>query len=167
VLFILNRFFGEMKDALEATNGHYAQFTGDGLMALYGLYGDDPARGAADALRGAREMLLRLERLNHKLKGELPQPLRIGIGIHYAEAIVGAMGPPQAQTITAIGDTANTAARLESLTKEYSCALVVSRRAAEAAGLDVAGQKLHEAPVKGKVQSVQFYALQTIPEIRR
>jgi adenylate cyclase len=167
VLFILNRFFGEMKDALEATRGHYAQFTGDGLMALYGLYADDPAQGAADALRGAREMLLRLEQLNHKLKGELPQPLRIGIGIHYAEAIVGAMGPPRAQTITAIGDTANTAARLESLTKEYGCALVVSRRAAEAAGLNLAGEKLHEAPVKGKMQSVQFYALQTIPEIAR
>jgi adenylate cyclase len=167
VLFILNRFFGEMKDALEATNGHYAQFTGDGLMALYGLHADDPAQGAADALRGAREMLMRLEQLNHKLKGELPQPLRIGIGIHYAEAIVGAMGPPKAQTITAIGDTANTAARLESLTKEYGCSLVVSRRAAEAARLDVAGEKLHEAPVKGKVNSVQFYALQTIPEIAR
>jgi adenylate cyclase len=167
VLFILNRFFGEMKDALEATNGHYAQFTGDGLMALYGLYADDPAQGAADALRGAREMLMRLEQLNHKLRGELPQPLRIGIGIHYAEAIVGAMGPPKAQTITAIGDTANTAARLESLTKEYGCSLVVSRRAAEAARLNIAGEKLHEAPVKGKVQSVQFYALQTIPEIAR
>jgi adenylate cyclase len=167
VLFILNRFFGEMKDALEATRGHYAQFTGDGLMALYGLDDDDPARGAADAIRGAREMLMRLEQLNHKLKGELPQPLRIGIGIHYAEAIVGAMGPPKAQTITAIGDTANTAARLESMTKEYGCSLVVSRRAAEAARLDVSGQQLHEAPVKGKVQSVQFYALQTIPEIAR
>lgn len=167
VLFILNRFFGEMKDALEATNGHYAQFTGDGLMALYGLYAPDPASGAADAIRGAREMLMRLEQLNHKLKGELPQPLRIGIGIHYAEAIVGAMGPPQAQTITAIGDTANTAARLESLTKEYGASLVISRRAAEAARLDVAGQQLHEAPVKGKVNSVQFYALQTIPEAAR
>lgn len=167
VLFILNRFFGEMKDALEATRGHYAQFMGDGLMALYGLDDDDPARGAADAISGAREMLMRLERLNHKLKGELPQPLRIGIGIHYGEAIVGAMGPPRAQIITAIGDTANIAARLESLTKEYGCSLVLSRSAAEAAGLDLAGEKLHETPVKGKVHSVQFYALQAIPEIGR
>ena len=167
VLFILNRFFEEMKNALEATGGHYSQFTGDGLMALYGLDSEDPARGAADAIRGAREMLMRLEQLNHKLKAELPQPLRIGIGIHHAEAIVGQMGPPRAQTITAIGDTANTAARLESLTKEYGCVLVISRRAAELAGIDVAGLKLHQAPVKGRVQSVEFYALQTIPEVRR
>lgn len=167
VLFILNRFFGEMKDALVATNGHYSQFTGDGLMALYGLDADDPATGPADALRGAREMLMRLEQLNHKLKAELPQPLAIGIGIHYSEAIVGAMGPPKSQIITAIGDTANTAARLESLTKDYGCALVVSRRAAEVAGLDITNEQLHEAPVKGRVQSVQFYALKTIPEARR
>ena len=167
VLFILNRFFEEMKNALEATNGHYSQFTGDGLMALYGLDSEDPARGAADAIRGAREMLMRLEQLNLKLKAELPQPLAIGIGIHHAEAIVGQMGPPKAQTVTAIGDTANTAARLESLTKDYGCALVISRRAAELAGIDVAGLKLHEAPVKGRVQSVQFYALHTIPEVRR
>ena len=57
VLFILNQFFHEMTRALTATNGHYSQFTGDGLMALYGLNAADPAHGAADAVRGAREML--------------------------------------------------------------------------------------------------------------
>jgi adenylate cyclase len=167
VLFILNRFFHEMKEALVATGGHYSNFTGDGLMALYGLNSDDPATGAADALRGAREMLMRLEQLNRKLAGELPQPLAIGIGIHHSEAIVGALGPPKSQIVTAIGDTANTAARLESLTKEYGCSLIVSRRAAELAGLDITNEQLHEAPVKGRVQAVQFYALKTIPEVRR
>jgi adenylate cyclase len=163
VLFILNRFFYEMKQALEATNGHYSQFTGDGLMALYGLHTDDPAAGAADALRGAREMLMRVEQLNHKLKDELPTPLAIGIGIHHSEAIVGAMGPPRSMIITAIGDTVNTTARLESLTKEYGCPLIVSRRAAELARLDLSRHTMHEAPVKGRVQSVQFLALQTVP----
>ena len=167
VLFILNRFFHEMKEALVATRGHYSNFTGDGLMALYGLESDNPATGAADAVRGAREMLMRVEQLNRKLAGELPQPLAIGIGIHYSEAIVGALGPPKSQIVTAIGDTANTAARLESLTKEYGCSLIVSRRAAELAGLNITNEQLHEAPVKGRVQSVQFYALKNIPEIRR
>ena len=164
VLFILNRFFYEMKQSLEATNGHYSQFTGDGLMALYGLYADDPATGPAEALRGAREMLTRVERLNRELKAELPQPLVIGIGIHYSEAIVGAMGPPRSQIITAIGDTVNTTARLESLTKEYGCALIISRRAAEVARLDLAGHAMHEAAVKGRVQSVQFVALHSVPQ---
>ena len=118
----------------------------------------------AEALRGAREMLARLDQLNRRLAGELTQPLRIGIGMHFAEAIVGTMGPPRSQIITAIGDAVNTAARLEGLTKEYDCALVLSRRAAEAAGLDLSGQQLHAVAVKGRVEKVEFYALQTIPE---
>ncbi len=164
VLFILNQFFTEMTKALDATNGHYSQFTGDGLLALYGLTAKDPATGPADALRGAREMLTRLEQLNRRLVGELAQPLRIGIGMHFAEAIVGSMGPPRSQIITAIGDAVNTAARLEGLTKEYDCALVISRRAAEAAGLDLSVHQLHAVAVKGRVEKVEFYALQTIPE---
>jgi len=162
VLFILNQFFHEMNAALVATHGHYSQFTGDGLMALYGLYATDPASGAADALRGARDMLARLDQLNYPGRGDLREPLRIGIGIHYGEAIVGAMGPPRSQIITAIGDTVNTCARLESLTKEYQCVVVVSRPAAEAAGLRLVGHELHQAPVKGRNEPVQFYALQTL-----
>jgi len=95
----------------------------------------------------------------------LPEPLRIGIGIHYGEAIVGAMGPPRSQIVTAIGDTVNTCARLESLTKEYDCVVVVSRRAAEVALLDVSGRELHNAPVKGRVEPVQFYALKTLADL--
>jgi adenylate cyclase len=164
VLFILNQFFHEMTKALSDTHGHYSQFTGDGLMALYGLYAD-PATGASDAVRGAREMLARLDQLNHRLGGDLREPLRIGIGIHHNEAIVGAMGPPHSQIITAIGDTVNTCARLESLTKDYGCAVIISRQAAEAAGLRFVGHELHEAPVKGRHQPVQFYALKTLADL--
>jgi adenylate cyclase len=159
VLFILNQFFHDMTKALVATNGHYSQFTGDGLMALYGLYEDDPTRGAADALRGAREMLAALDQLNYRLRNDLKEPLRIGIGIHYGEAIVGAMGPPRSQIITAIGDTVNTCARLESLTKEFNCVMIVSRPAAEAGGLDITGCDLRQAPVKGRMEPVEFYTL--------
>lgn len=166
VLFLLNRFFYEMNQAIAATGGHYSQFTGDGLMALYGLHADDPTAGPVAALRGAAEMLRRVEQLNEQLRNEVPQPLAIGIGIHYSEAIVGMMGPPRSMIITAIGDTVNTAARLESLTKDYKCQVVISRPAAEAAGVDLSGHTLHEAPVKGRVQTMQFYALQTVPEIR-
>jgi adenylate cyclase len=159
VLFILNRFFHEMTIALTATNGHYSQFTGDGLMALYGLHTAKPETGAVDALRGAREMLARLSELNIRLRNDLREPLRIGIGIHYGEAIVGAMGPPRSQIITAIGDTVNTCARLEGLTKDFDCAVIVSRPAAEAAGLELSDHKLQEASVKGRLEPVQFYAL--------
>ena len=166
VLFILNNFYSEMTKALAATNGHYSQFTGDGLMALYGLNASDPTTGAADAVRGAREMLSRLDQLNRQLSRDLPEPLRIGIGIHYSEAIVGAMGPPRSQIITAIGDTVNTCARLEGLTKEYDGSVIISRQAAEAAGLNVTGRELHQAPLKGRIEQVQFYVLKSLADLQ-
>jgi adenylate cyclase len=166
LLYILNQFFHEMSKALDATNGHYAHFAGDGLMALYGLNARDPAIGAADALRGAREMLARVDQLNSRLRGDLHQPLRIGIGIHFGEAIVGAMGPPGSQIISAIGQSVSTCARLESLTKEYDCRVIVSRRAAEVAGLDVKGRELLRALVHGLAQPVEFYTLNTLADLR-
>jgi adenylate cyclase len=165
VLFILNQFFHEMMQALAATHGHYSQFTGDGLMALYGLYAADPASGAADAIRGARDMLTRLDQLNYRLRADLREPLRIGVGIHHSEAIVGAMGPPRSQIITAIGDTVNTCARLEGLTKEYGCTVIISRQAAEAAGLRLVGHALNQAAVKGRKEPVEFYALETLADV--
>jgi adenylate cyclase len=164
VLFILNQFFDEMSRALSATGGHYSNFTGDGLMAIYGLEAEQPAQSAAQALRGAREMLARLDKVNARLQVELKEPLRIGIGIHFGEAIVGAMGPPGSQIITAIGDTVNTTARLEGLTKDYNCSLILSEAAAKAAGLNLAGHALHEATVKGRMQSIAFYSLSAVPD---
>jgi adenylate cyclase len=163
VLFILNQFFNEMTKALVATGGHYSNFTGDGLMALYGLDTPEPAVGAEQALRGAREMLMRLDQLNARLKTDLKEPLRIGIGIHFGEAIVGALGPPESQIVTAIGDTVNTTARLEGLTKDYDCALILSQAVVQAAGLDLAGHNSHHVSVKGRIEPVAFYALKTVP----
>lgn len=167
VLFILNQFFDEMSKALAATGGHYSNFTGDGLMAIYGLDTADPRTSAVQALNGAREVLMRLDKVNARLKADLKEPLRIGVGIHFGEAIVGAMGPPRSQIITAIGDTVNTTARLEGLTKDYSCSLILSQAAAQAAGLRLDGHDLHDATVKGRTGSIAFYALNAVPELRK
>lgn len=163
VMFILNQFFQEMIDALAATKGHYANFTGDGLMALYGLGTDDPGTGARAALRGAAEMLSRLAQLNRRLDGELAEPLRIGIGIHSGVAIIGSLGPPQARNRGALGDTVNTAARLESLCKDYDSPLILSKQAADLAGLTAPAVSVMSILVKGKERPVEFFALSEVP----
>jgi adenylate cyclase len=76
------------------------------------------------------------------------------------DAIVGAMGPPGPQIITAIGDTVNTASRLEGLNKEMRSAIVLSRKAAELANLRMDGNELPSMQVKGKAEAVEFYALE-------
>jgi adenylate cyclase len=67
-----------------------------------------------------------LDELNDLLKADLPEPLRIGIGIHVGPAIVGDMGYVRATSFTAISNTINTASRLETMTKEFAAQLVIS-----------------------------------------
>src|SRR6185436_16839331 len=149
VVFILNQFFAEMSDALRATGGHYAQFTGDGLLALYGLETEiGPA--CSQALAGAADMHRRMGLLNARLARELAAPLRIGIGVHAGMAIVGSMGPPSAPIVSAIGDTVNSAARLESLTKDYGCTLVVSLDTLRFAGLAPPDVGVRQVEVRGR-----------------
>ena len=80
VVFILNRFFTELSDALSESNGHYAQFAGDGLMALYGLDPQRKDKACRDALSGAGEMFRRIDRLNKQLHEEFAETVKMGIG---------------------------------------------------------------------------------------
>ncbi len=160
-VFILNQFFAEMSAGLRETAGHYAQFNGDGLMAIYGLQSGVEA-GAREALEGAVALHQRLAQLNESLGTELGQSLRMGIGIHCGEAIVGTMGPPDAPTLSAVGDNVNIAARLEALTKTYGCSVVVSGAVAESAGLDLSRFGAHKAPIRGRDNELDIIAIDDI-----
>jgi class 3 adenylate cyclase len=70
------------------------------------------------------------------------------------------------QIISAIGETTNACSRLEGLTKQYDCRVIVSRRAAETAGLDVGNLRLHWASVNDLAQPVEFYTLNSLADLR-
>ncbi|HEU5177665.1 MAG TPA: adenylate/guanylate cyclase domain-containing protein [Burkholderiales bacterium] len=158
VVFIMNQFFAEMHAALRASGGYYAQFRGDGLLALYGLQSELPAACRA-ALEGAAQMQTRIERLNQSLADEIKTPLRIGIGIHAGVAIVGTLGPPEAPIYSAIGDMVNTAARLEDMTKAFGCTLVISEEALRQAGVAPGDAPQHQVRVRGKTERLTVYAV--------
>ena len=164
VLFILNRFFLEMSDALINSNGHYAQFEGDGLLALYGLEGG-LKQGCQDVLRGAIEMQEKINQLNRVLKNELKQPLKVGIGIHCGQAIVGTMGPPGSPNYSAIGDCVNAAAKLQDKTKELDCVLVVTDEVVKNAGTDFSRFPVQQIGLHGKQKSVQCHVVKNPLEI--
>jgi adenylate cyclase len=149
VVFVLNRYFAAMGRAVEAAGGRVDKFIGDGVMALFGIE-TDPRAACREALAAARLMSERLEELNLSLRGEIDQPLRIGIGIHIGPTIVGEMGYGSATAITAIGDAVNTASRLETLTKTYGCELVVSEETVSRAGLDLSALPHYEIEIRGK-----------------
>jgi adenylate cyclase len=157
-VFVMNQFFAAMYEALRATNGYYAQFRGDGLLALYGLE-SDLAQACRDALRGAAEMQRRIDQLSASLAAELVEPLRIGIGMHAGVAIVGTMGPPEAPIHSPIGDNINIAARFEGMTKAYACVLVVSADTLAHAGIEPKDAPLHRVRVRGRSERINVYAV--------
>ena len=69
------------------------------------------------------------------------------------------MGHGHATSITAIGDAVNTASRLETLTKDYGCQLVVSETVARHAGLDTAGRERHDIEIRGRREPLAIYAI--------
>jgi adenylate cyclase len=158
VVFVLNRYFNAMGMAIADAGGHLDKFIGDGVMALFGT-GGDPENGARMALNGARNMALKLQELNETLKHELESPLRIGIGIHAGHAIIGEMGYERATTLTAIGDTVNTASRLESMTKEVKAQLVVSEAVAELGQIDLSDYPRHDLAIRGRVEMLGVRAI--------
>jgi adenylate cyclase len=135
VVFILNRYFEAVGSAVAEAGGLANQYTGDGVMALFGIE-TDPGAACRQALMAAAAMIRRVEELGRGLGQELGSPLRIGIGIHAGPVVVGEMGFGDTRYLTAVGDTVNTASRLEGLTKEHDCELVVSEQVFVHAGLD-------------------------------
>ena len=158
VVFLLNRYFDAVGGAIEKVGGHIDKFIGDGVMAVFGI-----RRPIGDACRrslaAARAMSENLQRLNEAVTLEGMQPLRIGIGVHAGPAIIGEMGYGSATAITAIGDTVNTASRLEALTKEYDCQLVVSETVVRHAGLTLPACESHTVVVRGRKKALTVYAI--------
>jgi len=153
VVFVMNEYFKAMGESVEASGGHLDKFIGDGVMALFGVNAD-PVRGCRQALDGAVAMATALDELNRALSSDLPDPLRIGIGIHVGPVIVGEMGYGRARTLTAIGDAVNTASRLESSTKEFHAQLMVSEEVANYAGVNLERFERHEIEVRGRTTAL-------------
>jgi adenylate cyclase len=124
LVFLLNSYFETVGEAITSSGGMVDKFIGDGVMALFGV-DSRPERGCRQALAAAQRMIEQVDALSQNLAEELPEPLRIGIGIHCGPAVVGRMGYGETVHVTAIGDTVNVASRLQDLTKEFACQLVI------------------------------------------
>ena len=148
-VFILNRYFEAVGEAVEDAGGYIDKFIGDGVLALFGL-NTTPQEAARQALDAALRIKAGLARLNEDYASEFEHPLRIAMSLHAGPAIVGQMGYGQATSLTAVGDTINAASRLEGLAKELDVELVISEDLATRAGLDLSDRNRQIVSIRGR-----------------
>ncbi len=163
VVFIMNQYFEALGQAIVRSGGQIDKFTGDGVMALFGV-DKGPAVGCRQALAAAAAIAEGLARLNETLRHDLREPLKVGIGLHAGPAIIGEMGFGAATAVTAVGDTVNAASRLEAMTKTHGCQLIVSDAAARHAGIDRSALPSAEFTLRGRQQPMQVWL---VDDVRR
>jgi adenylate cyclase len=161
VIEVLNHYLEEMSDAIMDQGGTLVAYMGDGIMAVFGAPIEQEDH-ADRALAAAREMLrVRLPRFNEWLVGEgLGEGFAMGIGINSGNVMSGQVGSERRIEYTAIGDTTNTAARLEGMTKGSGHQLFVADSTRVAMrGDEVELQIVGEHEVRGRTHTITVWTL--------
>lgn len=158
MVFLLNRYFTMVGQAVEQAGGRLDKFIGDGAMALFGLDGDKDL-ASRNALKAAANILRNIETLNEELEKQFALRLRVVVGIHAGPSIVGVMGYGAAKNLTAIGDTVNVASRLESAAKEFETAIVVSEPLLRQSGHDTSALQQRTIPIRGKRNEMKVFLI--------
>lgn len=166
VMYLLNRYFNQMDAVIRRNGGYIDNLIGDGIMALFGTEDEaETGRAALDAVRAGLEMLQTVERLKPYLEAAYDRTLRIGVGVHYGEAVVGGIGTGYVRRVTAIGDSVNFASRIESANKALGTQFLISEDAYAAASsrapLDA---RTHKIAIPGKSGEYTLYEVTGISE---
>ncbi len=159
VVQVLNEFFAEMSAEIAARGGIVMQYIGDNIYAVFPETGGaDHARRALDAALG---MLRRLEALNDRRVARRETAIAIGIGVHTGPVVAGSIGSPNLLQYSYVGDTVNTASRIERLTRKRQCALLASGTTFARAGgkAAFAGDRIPAEAIPGKSEALSLWAV--------
>ena len=164
-LFILDQYIRAVTAAIRKHGGLVTSVAGDGIMSVFGL-DNDAAAGARNALAAAEDLWTSIDDISVRNAADLQMPLRFGIGVHSGISVVGAVGFPDHTSIQFLGDTGNIAARLESMTKEIGCTMIVSEAAAKAARLTRTLWRPVSVTIRGhQMETMAAYAICTPEEL--
>lgn len=164
VVFLLNRFFDAIVPAITDAGGTVDKYLGDGLLAVFET-ADEKGSGRA-ALKAAAGIGEGLARFNERLAQEGGTPVRIGVGLHLGEIVLGEIGAGRAPR-TIIGDAVNTASRLEAKTKDLGVPLLVTKDLLAASGLSSADLEFTEVSLRGVAEPVEALPLESFEDVQR
>ena len=137
VIHVLNRYFNRVASVINQNHGQIDNFMGDGIMALFGL--DNAPNPTLNAVNAGLEMLKQVEAMQPYFELHYKTNFRIGIGVHYGEVVLGA-----------IGDAVNFASRIESANKEAGTDFLISEDAYAQIRDDAQVGKHFDIKIKGK-----------------
>lgn len=158
IVAFLNQFFTRMIDAIFSHRGTLDKFLGDGCLAIFGAPLDDPEHDRM-AVLAAQNMLAAAHELSADLEKKHGVPLRVGIGLHAGDAIVGNIGSEQRMEYTAIGETVNIASRIESLNKEFSTEFLASESVVRGAGAEFSFREIATVVPRGATSPLKIFTL--------
>ena len=155
---LLDQILYPLTEIIVEEGGLIDKYIGDAIMALF----TDPVKQADNALAAAFQILECLGDLNNSGLLGLDEPVSIGIGVNTGELMIGILGTESRLSGTAIGDTVNTASRIEGLTKNFSLSLLISQSC-----LDLISDKscytfikVDEVKIRGKEKMTPIYTVE-------
>ncbi len=160
---LINKLLTPLTNVILNRQGTVDKYMGDCIMAFWNAPLDDPDH-ARNGCLSALGMLAEMEPLNQRLEVEAEEEgrkhilLRVGLGLNSGECVVGNMGSDQRFDYSVLGDTVNTASRLEGQSKNYGVNIVIGE-STYADVPDLAVIELDLIQVKGKTEAVHIYAL--------
>jgi len=165
VVEMLNAYFERVCAVVLAQGGSIDKFIGDAIMVEFGspLPMHDHALRAARAAISVQAVAEEFGVwMDMRFSGRQLPRFAVGVGLHSGEAVIGNMGSSIRMEFTAVGDTVNLASRLEGLTKELGCGILVSEATVKAAGGDLVCGKTEVVQVKGRLQQVRVFELLSV-----
>jgi class 3 adenylate cyclase len=156
VITIINQYFNEMTLAVKANKGLVLQYVGDEIEAVFGApicFDDHPDM----AVKAALEMRKCLDALNMRLEHQGFEPLSHGIGIHSGAVLAGNIGSEERMSYALVGDTVNSASRIEKLTKQYESDIIISQTTFNLLTEAYDTEQLASVKVKGKEDEIIIY----------
>lgn len=156
VVEMLNEYFEIMVDIVTRNHGVVDKFVGDAMMAIWGAP-NSTGEDEKYAVKACLEMRQALEELNRVRIGRGQVEIRMGMGLNSGPAISGTIGSSERMEYTVIGDTVNTASRIEASTKAFGTDLLISGDTLEKVKESYITEFAGSAEVKGKSEPLSMY----------
>ncbi|TAK71598.1 MAG: adenylate/guanylate cyclase domain-containing protein [Gammaproteobacteria bacterium] len=152
----INSYFSLMAKCIEEHKGIVDKFVGGSILAIFGAP-ISSIENQKNSVFCALSMMEQLETFNAENREKIGFEIKLGVGIHSGETVIGNIGSKQYITYTAIGDTVNTASRIVDLTKGIRNTVLITDSIYPLVQECVVTESIGETKVRGKENSINLY----------